>query len=129
MRRALGKAPLASLLARHGSINGVVVNHDLIKTFFLDNRNSFQKSAELTYSLQWVLTGDLLRQGRNVIVDSTCNHGETLNQGTALARRDGYDYTYIECKMSVSDIDVLEKKTARQGRTEEPANQRACPAN
>ncbi|KAL1882290.1 hypothetical protein Daus18300_000776 [Diaporthe australafricana] len=105
-----GKSTLANLLARHGSINGVVVNHDLIKSFFLDNGNSFQKSAELTYSLQWVLTGDLLRQGQNVIVDSTCNHRGTLDQGTALAQQHDYDYTYVECKMSASDINLLEER-------------------
>ncbi|KAI3395703.1 hypothetical protein diail_926 [Diaporthe ilicicola] len=105
-----GKSSLANLLARHSLINGVAINHDVIKSFFLDNGNAFQKSAELTYSLQWVLTRDLLRQGRNVIVDSTCNHQETLDQGTALAQKHGYDYIYIECRMSVSDIDLLEQR-------------------
>lgn len=105
-----GKSTLANLLAQHSSINGVVINHDLIKSCLLDNGITFQKSAELTYSLQWVLAGDFLRQGRNVIVDSTCNFQETLDQGTALARQHGYDYAYIECVMSVNDIGLLEKR-------------------
>lgn len=105
-----GKSTLANLLAQHSSINGVVINHDLIKSCFLDNGITFQKSAELTYNLQWVLAGDLLRQGRNVIVDSTCNYQETLNQGTALARRHGYDYAYVECVMSINDICMLEQR-------------------
>ncbi|KAI7786620.1 uncharacterized protein LA080_002730 [Diaporthe eres] len=105
-----GKSTLADLLAQHSSINGVIINHDLIKSCFLDNGIAFQKSAELTYTLQWVLAGDLLRQGRNVIVDSTCNYQETLDQGTALARQHGYDYAYIECIMSIKDIGLLEQR-------------------
>ena len=57
-----GKSMLANLLAQHSSINAVVINHDLVKSFFLDNGITFQRSAELTYGLQWVLAGDLLRQ-------------------------------------------------------------------
>lgn len=105
-----GKSTLANLLAQHSSINGVVINHDLIKSCFLDNGIAFQKSAELTYNLQWVLAGDLLRQGRNVIVDSTCNYQETLDQGTALAQQHGYDYAYVECAMSIKDIGLLEER-------------------
>lgn len=105
-----GKSTLANLLAQHSSINAVVINHDLVKSFFLDNGITFQKSAELTYGLQWVLASDLLRQGHNVIVDSTCNFQETLDQGIALARQHGYEYAYIECVMSISDIDLLKKR-------------------
>lgn len=105
-----GKSTLASLLAQHSLVSAVVINHDLIKSFFLDNGITFQKSAELTYNLQWVLVGDLLKQGRNVIVDSICNYQETLDQGTALARRHGYDYAYVECAMSTSDIGLLEQR-------------------
>lgn len=102
-----GKSTLAKLLAQHSSINGVVIDHDLIKSCLLDNGITFQKSAEITYSLQWILASDMLRQGRNVIVDSTCNYQETLDQGTALARQHGYEYAYIECVMSISDIGLL----------------------
>lgn len=109
-----GKSTLANSLAQHSSINAVVINHDLVKSFFLDNGITFQKSAELTYGLQWVLTGDLLRQGRNVIMDSTCNFQETLDQGTALARQHGYEYAYIECVMSISDIDLLKKRLSER---------------
>lgn len=105
-----GKSTLANLLARHSSISAVVINHDLIKSFFLDNGITFQKSAELTYNLQWVLVGDLLKQGRSVIVDSICNYQETLDRGTALARQHGYDYAYVECAMSTSDIGLLEQR-------------------
>lgn len=105
-----GKSTLAKLLAQHSSINGVIIDHDLIKSCLLDNGITFQKSAELTYSLQWVLAGDMLRQDRNVIVDSTCNYQETLDQGTALARQHGYEYAYIECVMSISDIGLLRQR-------------------
>jgi predicted kinase len=94
------KITLANLLAGHSSINAVVINHDLIKSFFLDSGIMFQVSAELTYNLQWVLAGDLLRQGRNVVVDSTCNYQMILDQGTALAQKHGYDYAHAEWVLS-----------------------------
>jgi len=95
---------MASLLA--GSTNAVVVDHDLIKSFFLENGNAFEQSAKLAYSFQWVLAGDLLKQGRNVIIDSTCNYQETLDGGIALAQQYGFDYWYVECR--VNNIDLLD---------------------
>ncbi len=70
---------MAKLLAR--PVDGVIVDHDLIKSFFLEAGNSFQESAKLAYRFQWVLARDLLKQGRSVIIDSTCNYQETLDQG------------------------------------------------
>ncbi|CZR62606.1 uncharacterized protein PAC_12503 [Phialocephala subalpina] len=101
-----GKSTLANLLAQ--AIDGVAINHDLIRSFFLDNDNTFEQSAKLTYRFQWVLAEDMIKQGRSVIIDSTCNFKEILDEGTALARKYGYDYKYIECR--VDDIDLLEER-------------------
>jgi len=101
-----GKSTVANLLAQ--SIDGVVVNHDLIKSFFLENDIFFDQSAKLTYRFDWILAEDIVKQGRNVIIDSTCNYNEVLDQGTALARQYGYDYRYIECR--VDDIDLLNRR-------------------
>lgn len=75
-----GKSTLANLLAK--SINGVVINHDLIKSFFLENDNDFEQAAKLAYRLDRVLAEDLMKQGRNVIIDSVCNYEEVLEAGT-----------------------------------------------
>lgn len=99
-----GKSTLANLLSQ--SIDGVVINHDLIKSFFLENDILFEQSAKLTYRFDWILAEDMIKQGRNVIIDSTCNYIEVLDQGTALARQYGYDYKYVECR--VADIDLLD---------------------
>jgi predicted kinase len=111
-----GKSTIARLLAR--SIDGVVVNHDLIKAFFLDFSGSsssplplsfsFEDSAKLTYSLDWVLAEDMIQQGRSVIIDSVCNYDEVLSRGTALAEKYGYVYRYVECR--VEDLDVLDSR-------------------
>jgi hypothetical protein len=50
----------------------------------------------------------MIKQGRNVIMDSTCNYGEVLDRGTALARQYSYDYRYVECR--VDDIDLLDRR-------------------
>ena len=52
-------------------------------------------------------------------MDSICNFGKILEQGTALAKRYGYDYWYVEYR--VEDIDVLE---ARLGAREALRSQR-----
>ncbi|KAF8859557.1 hypothetical protein BDZ45DRAFT_673299 [Acephala macrosclerotiorum] len=103
-----GKSTLANLLTQ--SLNGIVINHDLLKSFLLeyDLGASFNQVAKLTYNLQWTLAEDVMKQGRTVIIDSTCNYEETLTQGTALAERYGYEYRYVECK--VNDIDLLDQR-------------------
>ncbi|KAH6975381.1 P-loop containing nucleoside triphosphate hydrolase protein [Ilyonectria sp. MPI-CAGE-AT-0026] len=101
-----GKSTMANLLAQ--SIDAVVINHDLIKAFFLENDISFDQSAKLTYNFDWVLAEDMIKQGRSVIIDSTCNYNEVLDRGTALACKYGYDYRYIECR--VDDIDLLDQR-------------------
>ena len=103
-----GKSTLANLLAQ--SLNGIVINHDLLKSFLLENDlgSSFNQVAKLTYNLQWTLAEDVIKQGRTVIIDSTCNYEETLTQGAALAERYGFEYKYVDCK--VNDIDLLDQR-------------------
>ncbi|KAF2972273.1 hypothetical protein GQX73_g1245 [Xylaria multiplex] len=101
-----GKSTLARILAR--SIDGVVINHDLIKAFFLDSSFTFQDSARLTYRLDWALAEDMIQQGRSVVVDSVCNYEEVLARGTTLAERYGYSYWYVECR--IEDQEVLDHR-------------------
>ncbi|KAI0465820.1 P-loop containing nucleoside triphosphate hydrolase protein [Xylaria cf. heliscus] len=101
-----GKSTLARLLA--SSINGVVINHDLIKAFFLESNFSFQDSSKLTYRLDWVLAEDVIQQGRSVVIDSVCNYEEVLDRGTALAEKYGCTYRYVECR--VEDLDLLDRR-------------------
>jgi predicted kinase len=100
-----GKSTVAHLLVP--SIDAVVINHDLIKAFFLENSN-FNQAAELAYRMDWVLAEDIIKQGRSIIVDCPCNFDQIIDQGTALARKYGYDYKYIECQ--VKDIELLDKR-------------------
>jgi len=101
-----GKSTVASLLAR--SIDGVVLNHDLVKSFFLDNGMSFEQASRLTYGLDWVLAEDILKQGRSIVVDSPCNYQEHLDRGSALARQHDCDYRYVECR--VDNMDLLDRR-------------------
>ncbi|KAE9380805.1 ABC transporter [Stipitochalara longipes BDJ] len=101
-----GKSTLAALLAR--TLNGVVIDHDLLRSFFLSTSIPFQESAKLSYDFQWVLALDLLKQERSVIIDSTCNFDQTLEQGMKLAREFGVEYRYVECR--VRDIELLDRR-------------------
>jgi len=105
-----GKSTISNLLARAEPINGVVLNHDLIKSFFLENGFPFDQSGKLTYSLQWVLAEDMMKQGRNVIIDCPCNFARILEKGIALAHQYGYEYKYVECKVKLDDIDMLDQR-------------------
>lgn len=93
-----GKSTLANLLAQ--SINGTVIKHDLIKSFFLENNILFEKAAKLTYDFQWTLAKDAIQQGQTtIIIDSTCNYQETLDQGASLVQMHNYEYIYVECQV------------------------------
>jgi predicted kinase len=59
-----------------------------------------------------ILAEDMIKQGRNVIIDSTCNYSEVLDRGSALARQYGCDYRYIECK--VDHIDLLDERLRKR---------------
>jgi predicted kinase len=108
-----GKSTLSRLLAQ--SLDGVVIDHDLLKSFFLDSDMAFERSGRLAYRFQWVLAADLIRQGRRVvIVDSPCNFAEILERGTALAREHGYGYRYVECRVGADDVGLLDRRI--QGR-------------
>ncbi|KAF3901470.1 hypothetical protein ABW21_db0208682 [Orbilia brochopaga] len=102
-----GKSTTARLLA--GSIDrSLVIDHDLLRSFFLDNGLSFEQSAKLAYNLGWTLAEDMLKQGYNVVMDSTCNFQEILDNGAALALKYGHTYRYVECR--VDDIDLLDQR-------------------
>jgi predicted kinase len=103
-----GKTTTAKLLAK--AIDAVIIDHDLLKTFFLDVDVAFGQSGKLAYRFQWVLAEEMIKQGRNVIVDSTCNYEDTLNSGITLAQKYNCNYKYIECRVKVDDIDLLDQR-------------------
>jgi predicted kinase len=105
-----GKSTIAKLLAPPA--NAVIIDHDLIKSFFLENDISFDQSTQLAYKFQWVLAETVIEQGKNVIMDSTCNHKPVLDRGIALARQYGLDYKYIECNVGTVDtaIELLDQR-------------------
>jgi predicted kinase len=105
-----GKSTMSKLLAK--SIDAIIIDHDMIKSFFLESDFPWEQSTRLTYRLQWTLAEDLIRQERNVIMDSTCNYENVLNQGTDLAKRYGYDYSYVECR--VKDVELLDQRLRKR---------------
>jgi predicted kinase len=107
-----GKTTTANLLAK--AIDGVIIDHDLLKTFFLESDIPFLESGKFAYRFQWVLAESMIKQGRNIIVDSTCNYEDTLNGGITLAQKYGYDYKYIECRVTVDDIDLLDQRLQKR---------------
>ena len=88
-------------------VDGIALDHDIIKSTLLEDL-AFEKATKAAYRLDWALAESIIKQGRNVIIDSTCNYPEILDQGTALAQQYGYEYWYIECK--VDNIDLLDER-------------------
>jgi predicted kinase len=101
-----GKSTVAKLLGQ--SIDGVVIDYDLTKSFFLENGIDFNQSGKLAYRFNWVLAEEMIKQGRSVIIDSPCNFSEILDTGTALAGQYDYGYKYLECR--VEDVDLLDRR-------------------
>jgi predicted kinase len=104
------ESTLANLLAK--SLNGIVIDHDLLRSFFLNSQTTFEQAAKLSYNLQFVFVKDLLKQGRSVIIDSTCNFPETLEQGISIGKEVGVEYVYVECR--VDDIRLLDERLTRR---------------
>ena len=102
-----GKSTVARLLRL--SIGGVVIDHDVLRSSLLESAIlSFDQAAKQAYHLQWKLAQDVMKQGLNIIIDSTCNYPEVLDQGSTLANQHNYVYWYIECK--VQDVDLLDQR-------------------
>ncbi|KAI1171550.1 P-loop containing nucleoside triphosphate hydrolase protein [Nemania sp. FL0916] len=113
-----GKSTIARLL--RPCINGVVIDHDVLRSSLLESGIiPFDQAAKQAYLLQWALAEDMMKQGFSVIIDSTCNYAEVLARGSALAAQGGYEYWYVECK--VQDLDLLDR---RLGSRDSKASQR-----
>ncbi|KAG9257701.1 P-loop containing nucleoside triphosphate hydrolase protein [Emericellopsis atlantica] len=107
-----GKSTTARLL--RNSIDGVVIDHDILRSTMLESAVGFDQAAKLAYDLQWALAQDIMRQGLSVIIDSTCNFQEVLDKGSVYAKQHGYAYWYVECK--VEDIDELDRRLRTRDR-------------
>lgn len=119
-----GKSTIAKLL--RPCINGVIIDHDVLRSSLIESAIIlFDQAAKQAYLLQWSLAQDFIKQGLNVIIDSTCNYLEVLDKGSQLATQHDYAYWYVECK--VRDINLLDQRL----RNREPmASQRTavdCP--
>ncbi|OLN96630.1 hypothetical protein CCHL11_00811 [Colletotrichum chlorophyti] len=102
-----GKSTAAKHLQK--SIGGLVIDHDIIRSSLLEDEDEpFDKVARRAYHLQWALARDVIKQGLDVIIDSTCNFQEVLDQGCALAEQHNYSYWYVECK--TEDINLLNER-------------------
>ena len=104
----LGKSTTAKLLA--SKVDAYVVLHDTIKSVLLEENIPFGQASKITYRLDWSLAEDLVKQGRNVNVDSICSYQETVEQGANLAQKYGYAYWYVEIRADLGDIALLDER-------------------
>lgn len=119
-----GKSTIARLLRPY--IDGCIIDHDILRSSLLKNAFPFDEAAKHAYNLQWELARDFMEQGvASVIIDSTCNYPQILNQGMELAKQYDYTYWYIECK--VSDIDLLDKRLRSRLPMESQRSGMDCP--
>ncbi|OHW99239.1 ATP-binding protein [Colletotrichum incanum] len=86
-----GKSTVAELL--RPCIGGVIIDHDVLRSSLLGCANiPFDQVAGQAYHLQWALAQDFMKQGVNVIIDSTCNYPQVLERGSSLATQHGHAY-------------------------------------
>lgn len=102
-----GKSTLARRL--RPAIAGVIIDHDVLRSSLLESAIvPFDQAAKQAYLLQWALARDVIKQGLSVIIDSTCNYDQILNEDSSLAAQHGYEYWYVECQ--VQEIDLLDQR-------------------
>jgi predicted kinase len=103
-----GKSTLAKMLEQN--IDGaVIIDHDVLRSALLKSGIPFDQAAKQAYEQQWRLAQDVVeQQNLSVIIDSTCNYQEVLDQGLSLAQRPGFSFWYVECR--VQNIDLLDQR-------------------
>lgn len=89
-----GKSTLARSVA--GAIGFVVVDTDVLKSSIIDSGVSIAAAGRVTYAAALALAGDLLAQGRGVLLDSPCRYQALLDSGRQVAHANGVRYAFIE---------------------------------
>ena len=114
-----GKSTLARSVA--GATGFVVVDTDVLKSSVLDSGVSIADAGRVTYAAALALAGDLLVQGRGVLLDSPCRYQELLDSGRQVARANGVRYAFVE--LWVRDWSaVLSRLDARSPRLSQVAS-------
>lgn len=97
-----GKSTLALEIANRTDC--VIVDHDVTKTALLQSaeEEAIGENAigKIAYNIDFALADYYLAQGKNVILDSPCLYEEVIERGTALSRKYGANYKYIECYLA-----------------------------
>jgi predicted kinase len=107
-----GKSTTAKPLGK--ALDAIIIDNDMIKSFFLEsdifahNEDPFDQSAKLAYKFQWVLAEDMVKQGRSVIMDCVCNFSPVLENGSALAKKFGFAYQYVE--ITTNSMELLDQR-------------------
>ncbi len=108
-----GKSTLARSLA--ADLDLVVLDSDVVKSALMSTDVSFAAAGPATYAAVLALAGDLLAQGRSVVVDSPCRYVELLASGQRLAAEAGVPYRLVEL-WADDPADLVPRLTARTAR-------------
>lgn len=107
-----GKTTTANLLAQ--KINAYAIPHDTIKSTLLEQGVPFDQSSKVAYAMDWALADEAMKLRRNIILDSTCNYNETLDQGRRLASKYDYCYWYVEIRASMHHLELLDERLKKR---------------
>jgi predicted kinase len=105
-----GKSTLARGLA--AGLDLVVLDTDVVKSALLSTDVPFAAAGRATYAAVLALAGDLLAQGRSVVVDSPCRYVDLLAAGQRVAADAGVPYRLVEL-WADDPADLLPRLTAR----------------
>lgn len=98
-----GKSSLARGIAR--ATDFVIVDTDVLKSALIDGGVPVASAGRPTYLAALRLSGDLLAQGRGVVIDSPCRYRALLDAGRAVAQDAGVRYGFIE--LWAEEVSVL----------------------
>lgn len=91
-----GKSGLAKFVAKE--LHGPVLDKDIIKSALLERgEEDWNRSGSLAYTILRDLTGDLVKQGFDVVVDSPGHYLSFQRDMARLAEQNSVDLRLIEC--------------------------------
>jgi predicted kinase len=102
-----GKSTLARAISKN--TGAIVIDHDIVKSTLLDSQQvdlDSDTAGKISYNIEWALIEFYLSQGQSIIFDSPCLYTEMVEKGTALSKKYGAKYKYVECILNdIREID------------------------
>jgi len=108
-----GKSTLAKAVAE--KIDAVYLNSDSIRLSMLEEREYTEEEKKRVYEAMFEKSGEVLKKGKNVVLDATFYKKELREDAKETADEAGTEFFIIEC---VTHEDLLRERIFKRGKEE-----------